>query len=125
MGPVEIQFVDFQRKYPGAALQKLPDGAALITVPGVQLSGGWNKPAVTIYFVAPVGYPMARPDCFWVESDLRLQNGGTPKNTGSQPVPGVSAPTLWFSWHPASWNPNSDDLRTYMRLIENRLSQPQ
>lgn len=67
---------------------------------------------------------MSRPDCFWVDGDLRLQNGDVPKNSGTQPLPGVSASTLWFSWHAASWNPNTDDLRTYLRLIENRLSRP-
>jgi hypothetical protein len=125
MGPIDTQFDEMKQKYPAAALHKLGDGSAVITVPGVRLPNGWNKREVTVYFVSPVGYPVARPDCFWTDGDLRLQNGGVPKNTGTQPLPGINVPTLWFSWHAASWNANSDNLRTYLRLIENRLSRPE
>src|SRR5690349_20755721 len=114
MGPIDIQFEQLRQKYPGATLQPLPDGSAIIRIPNIPLNAErWNNNSTTVYFVAPVGYPAAKPDCFWTDADLRLRNGNSPKNTGNQPLPpGIAAPTLWFSWHAASWNANSDSLRT-------------
>jgi Prokaryotic E2 family E len=126
MGPLEIQFESLKQQFPSASMNKLSDGSAVIVISGLQVPAGWNKPAVTVAFVAPVGYPAARPDCFWTDQDLRTVNGAVPKNTGTQPLPGGQPePRLWFSWHAASWNANSDNLKTYVRLIEDRLKRPE
>lgn len=124
MSPLEIQFEDLKLKYPQATLQRNPDGSAIISIPNIPLkpAGQWNNEATTVRFVAPVGYPAAKPDCFWTDADVRLRNGNIPKNTGQQPLAHSSVPTLWFSWHAASWNVNSDNLRTYLRVIEDRLA---
>ena len=124
MNVLNIQLQRLQEKYAGASLMPLPNGSALIVVPGMALGGNWNKAATTAYFVAPVGYPMAQPDCFWVDADVRLQNGGVPKNAGPQALPNGQQ-GLWFSWHPNGWNPNKDDLRSYVKIIEDRLSRPE
>jgi len=29
---------------------------------------------------------------------------------------------MWWSWHLQAWNPNRDDLYTYMRVIERRFA---
>jgi hypothetical protein len=124
MGPLNDQFEQLRRKYPHSTLQQLPDGSAIITAPDIPLDDQkWNKQSTTVYFLAPVGYPTAKPDCFWTDADLRLRNGSPPKNTGNQPPPRIGVPTLWFSWHASKWNPNSDNLRTYLRMIEDRLAQ--
>jgi hypothetical protein len=123
MGPLNVQFAEFQQKYPRATLQQLPDGSAVITIPDIPLNiQRWSKNSTAVHFVAPVGYPAAKPDCFWTDADLRLRDGNIPKNTGNQPLPGSGAPTLWFSWHASSWNANSDNLRTYLRMIQDRLA---
>lgn len=120
MSLIEEQLPRLQESYPRSAVQNLGDGTGVVTLPGVQLPVGWNKQAVTAFFIVPVGFPMARPDCFWTEEDLRLANGSLPKNSAVQTVPWGGA-KLWFSWHPSSWNPNGDTLRTYARVIEDRL----
>jgi Prokaryotic E2 family E len=126
MGPVTIQFEQFRQKYPAATLQERPDGSAVISVPEIPIDDQrWSKSWTTVHFVAPVGYPAAKPDCFWTDGDLRLKNGTMPQNAGNQPLPGITQPTLWFSWHAASWNVNIDNLRTYLRVIEDRLARAQ
>lgn len=103
----------------------LPNGAVLIVVPDVAIEG-WNRNTATVLFVAPPGYPAAQPDCFWVEpAGFRLASGGTPEaSNDGNPIPNDIQPgrsTTWFSWHVQSWNPNRDSLKTYFKVIMNRL----
>jgi hypothetical protein len=128
MGAVSVINIHLQRlqeKYPGASVHPLGNGTTLVIVPGVTLPAGWNRGTTTAYFLAPVGYPMAQPDCFWVDGELRLQNGGMPKNSGQQALPSTGQPALWFSWHPNGWNANKDDFRAYSKIIQDRLSRPE
>ena len=111
---------------PEPTARQLPNGGYLITVPAVDIGEGWSHRTVTVLFVAPPGYPAARPDCFWVEpSELRLAGGGTPQNSNdSNPIPGDDISgrrTTWFSWHLQTWNPNTDSLLTYFHVVMNRL----
>jgi hypothetical protein len=113
-------------KAPAPSARRLPNGGYLITVPEVDIGPGWTERKVTVLFVAPPGYPAARPDCFWVEPiGLRLAGGATPQNTNdSNPIPGDDVParrTTWFSWHLQSWNPNTDSLLTFFNVIMTRL----
>lgn len=121
---VDQQFELLTERKPGAVLTELPDGAYLVTVPNIELPDGWSKKVVTVKFMAPVGYPQSKPDCFWTDHDLRLQNGGVPQNTGATPIPHVGGTNLWFSWHVAMWSPNTDNLLTYMNVIKRRLHDP-
>jgi hypothetical protein len=125
MTPVEEQFEVLRSYEPGALLQRLPDGSHLITVTCVKLRSGWSKPTVEVKFVAPVGFPFAKPDCFWADPDLRLANGNSPQNTGFNAIPHVPSSHLWFSWHVGAWNPNCDNLLTYWYVIKRRLSAAQ
>jgi hypothetical protein len=123
MSVLETQLARLQKIFAGAELTPQANGSALITIPNVPLPPGlWNKPSTSVYFLAPVGYPMARPDCFWTDPDLRMSTGVPPQNTGQQIPPFDNQPKLWFSWHPSSWSANRDDLLTYMRLIQERLN---
>lgn len=106
----------------------LPNGSHLISVPGWKLCAGWNRPSANVLFVAPVGYPMAQPDCFWVEpAGFRLADGTTPQACNdANPIPGDTAgrSTTWFSWHLQSWNPNQDSLKKFFDVIKARLDPP-
>jgi hypothetical protein len=97
-----------------------PDSTTLVTLPEVPLPPGWSASTTTVWFVVPVGYPAAQPDCFWVDADLRLANGSLPSNSGAQSVPVVGAPALWFSWHLSARRPSHDSLITYARFIARR-----
>jgi hypothetical protein len=116
----EEQGVELATKRPGATCVPLPNGSYLVTVPNVILPEGWTFNTTTVRFLAPVGFPASRPDCFWADLDLRLKGGCMPQNTSQNPLPNEPSPLLWFSWHLQKWDPNSDSLLTYLRVIENR-----
>ncbi len=125
IGIPEQQFVTVAERYPASELRPMDDGARIAIIRNILLRPGlWNKPSTEVGFVVPVGYPMARPDCFWADGDLRLGNGGMPKNSQFN-VQYVFAGWLWFSYHPAQWDPSRDTLITYVRLIKQRLDDAQ
>ena len=109
---------------PGARATPLPSGAQLIEIPGVKFPEGWNRQEDTVFFLAPPGYPAARPDCFWVgQCGLRLANGGIAANTNdANPIPEVGPKGTWFSWHLQNWDPSNDSLLTYFNVIRQRLN---
>src|SRR5262245_43857500 len=90
----------------------LPSGARLIEIKNYKLVPGWSHDLVTILFVAPPAFPMAQPDCFWVEpGGLRFGGGQTPQSTNdSNPIPEVGPRGTWFSWHLQEWDPNRHTL---------------
>ena len=110
-----------------ATIAENPDGSALITVPNVALrpTGGWNVERTNVMFLAPVGYPQSRPDCFWTDAGVRLASGALPKNSGLQNPPHVPEPRLWFSWHVSHWDPSKDNFLTYLNVIKRRLREPE
>lgn len=121
MDVIEQHFKRFIDVVPNAKLQRRPDGSAYIIVPEVRLPAGWNATATTIYFLAPLGYPSARPDSFWTDPNLRLESGVLPSNAqinGNNP--GDLGSLLWFSFHPSSWNPLHDNLLTYFNIVRTR-----
>lgn len=117
----EQQLERLRREFPEARLEPRPDGSYVVVIPDVALPQGWNKDRTTIIFQTPVGYPAAKPDCFWADADLRLAGGAPPKSTGFQPPPSGGEQKLWFSWHTETWNPNRDSLVSYLKAIQNRL----
>jgi len=131
---IEAQFADLvsartRAGAPEPVGRRLPNGSYLVTVPGVDIGPGWSQHSVTVLFVAPPGYPAARPDCFWVEPQgLRLAGGATPQAANdSNAIPGDDVPgrkTTWFSWHLQTWNPNTDSLLRYFNVIMTRLKPP-
>ena len=124
VGPVDEQFERLQAVYPGSTAVGRSDGTTLVTVPGVALPPGWSQAATTVRFIVPVGYPMARLDCFWADGGLRLVSGGMPQSAGVNVVPGTTESGLWFSWHLTTWNPVTDSLLTYIRVMQRRLAEP-
>ena|SRR5437762_313248 len=126
MTPLQQQFEALRAEFPAAIMEPLPSGAALISIPDFPLPPGWSQPRTTVRFLAPVGYPMAKPDSFWASPELRLQNGAMPQATNQSAIPEANgSPQLMYSWHLGQWNPNRDGLLTYLRVIEQRLRQVQ
>lgn len=124
-----LQFEQVKGRHPNAELTELPSGAGLVHLPGYQLPPGWSLEQVSIWFIIPVGYPGPFPDCFWTTSGLRLAGGVLPTNTQDpQQIPETQIMAHWFSWHivdqATNWNPNRDDLETYVRVIDERFRQP-
>ena len=101
----------------------------LIVVPGVLLPKGWDSNICTVLFVAPPGYPAARPDHFWTDIEIRVaQNKAIPHNTNisnGTELGRLGWPQwdqcMWWSWHLQMWNPNQSSLFTYMKVIQRRL----
>lgn len=108
-----------------ASIERLSTGGHLVTIKDVPVRGGWNHEKVGVMFVAPPGYPAAKPDCFWVTPNLRLANGAPPQSANDgTPIPGDPSPgrpLTWFSWHLQSWDPNLDKLTTFYSAIMQRL----
>lgn len=123
MTPIEQQFECLRVQFGKATIQPLPNGTHLVTIPEFELPKGWNSPSTAVKFVVPVGYPLAKPDCFWVDASIRLATGATPQNTGPNPIPDAPGPQLWFSWHVGPWSPSRDTLLTYVRVIQNRFKE--
>lgn len=112
--------------FPGSSHQVLPSKAILVRVPNVKLPPGWSRPTTTVRFLAPVGYPHSQPDCFWAEVGLRLANNAMPNAANeNNPIPEVNEPGLWFSWHVSQWNPNRDNLLTFLNVIQDRFRKAQ
>jgi hypothetical protein len=126
MPVIDDQFAKLKEKFQQSSLQNLPSGAALITVDNFRLPQGWSAPETTVRFIAPVGYPHAKPDCFWTAPGLRLASGALAQASadGNQ-IPETGQTGVWFSWHAGQWNPNRDTLLTYLNLIGNRFRQQQ
>ncbi len=121
MTPLEEQFALLKTVAEQAMLSMLPSGAAIIRVPRFVLPAGWSRSDTTVHFLAPVGYPFAKPDCFWADHDLRLSSGAMPQNSQIQAIPETSEQLLWFSWHTSQWHPSRDTLVSYFYVIMSRL----
>lgn len=122
-GPVDDQLTTVRRLWPQALARPLLDGTTLVTIPDVPLPTGWSHSAATVSFVVPTGYPVAKPDCFYADVGLRLAHGAMPQSSQLNHLPGTNEPRLWFSWHVALWNPTTDSLLTYVRVIQRRLAE--
>ncbi len=106
--------------FPDCTVTGATDGSSLVSIPSVQVPAGWSEPTTSIWFLVPVGYPAAQPDCFWASHGLRLASGGMPANSGQQQLPALGIPVLWFSWHLATWRTSIDSLLTYTRFALRR-----
>lgn len=125
MSLIDVQLEDLRRDHPEATADPRPDGTSLVTVPKVSLPSGWNQSHTTVRFLAPVGFPMAQPDCFWADEALRLAGGALPKNAQVQSPPFGGPPKLWFSWHVSVWSGSRDTIKSYIGTIRNRLARPE
>jgi hypothetical protein len=112
-----------ERRFSKVVKTQAPNGTWLVELRDFALPPGWNQPHTNVYFLVPAGYPVAQPDTFWTDPGLMSPSGGPPANTGSNQQPGIPPNLLWFSWHPAAWNPNRDNLVNYVAFIRNRFEE--
>jgi hypothetical protein len=82
-----------------AALDKARSGQ--ISVGKASSILGLSRQPTVVYFVTSPSYPMAQPDCFWTDPQLRLASGAMPQNTSVNNNHGAPENLLWFSWHTA------------------------
>jgi len=115
---------EYNRDGNSVELTSVEDGSFVIKVPKVRIPPGWNASEADIWFVIPVQYPSARPDCFWTVESLLLEGGRIPQNTGPNPLPGHAQPIplRWYSWHVEQWSPIGDTLATYLQVIRRRFA---
>lgn len=127
---LQAQLRELETEYPRdgnpVTCDPVGDGSFVIKVPSVCIPSGWTANEADIWFVVPVQYPSARPDCFWTSASLLLQGGRIPQNTGPNPLPRGTPPSplRWFSWHVTQWSPIGDTLATYLQVIRRRFADP-
>lgn len=114
---------DAERRFSKAVATPAPNGTTLVKLCDFVLPTGWLPTRTNVYFLVPAGYPTARPDTFWTEIDVHLASaaaGARPANTGDNQPPGIPPGLRWFSWHPAAWKANRDNLVNYVAFIRRR-----
>ena len=86
--------------------------------------GMWSKDKVDLLVIATPAYPNAKMDMFWVNPGLQLRDGRAPE-AGSSMEGHCGKQWQRFSWHPQAWNPATDNLITYLELVNHRLHMSQ
>ncbi len=98
-------------------------------IPDLPLPQGWNRVQTRILVLIPPGYPETPPDNFYVETGLKLADGGSP---GGYNESAEKIGKTWgqFSWHAdvSTWVPASNpreghNLRTFITMARKRLSE--
>lgn len=126
MGPLETQLQRLKERYGDATWEDRGHLGQFVTIPSFSLPPGWNKPVAQVKFLVPQGFPYSPPDCFWADSDLRVQGRlEMPHATQNNAMVPEMAGWVWFSWHLAQWNPNRDDLLSWVACIRDRFSRIQ
>ena len=98
------------------------DGWLNVVFPNHGLPPGYNKRATQLLVRLPLSYCNGKPDMFWADEDLRLQNGGIPRSADCL-EPALGKHWRRFSWHLQNWNPATDNLFTYLEFVNRRLAQ--
>lgn len=83
----------------------------------------WSQDKVELLVIAHPSYPNAKMDMFWVNPIITLKNKNPPQSTGLT----SKCERNWqqFSWHVNSWNPATDNLITYLDVVNDRLRRAQ
>ncbi|MDB6055487.1 MAG: hypothetical protein JWN25_3010 [Verrucomicrobiales bacterium] len=123
---LEAQLSELRADHEGVVCTAVGDGSFVVKVAKVDVPVGWTANQIDVWFVVPVQYPSARPDCFWTEASLLLTGELIPQNTGGNVLPGsLSTPPLrWYSWHVTQWSALGDTLTTYLQVIRRRFADP-
>lgn len=100
------------------------EGLGVLVIGDYPLGPGWNKSSTRVLLKLPTSFPAGKPDMFWTDQDLLLANGTVPKQAGHIETI-LGEPWRRFSWHPASWTPGVDDIRTFFEFVARRLADPQ
>lgn len=121
MVPEQLQREVAALKESGAAIDLVEaEGVACVVLHDRKLPVGYNKRSTELLLKLPLSYPNGQPDMFWTDCDLTLANSGIPRSAEAI-EPALGKQWRRFSWHPARWNPGTDDLSTYLEFVDNRL----
>ncbi|MFC1752254.1 E2/UBC family protein [Thermoproteota archaeon] len=112
-----------KEKYPNLALGQDYDWAM---IPDFPLPEGYNRNATKLLFLIPKTYPHVAPDCFYVETGLRLTNGNMPSNYNEYMDVPVGGTWGYFSWHQEIWQSvdeiqKGDNLLSFIKSVNLRL----
>ena len=98
-----------------------------VVIHNFETSDLYKNPKTNILLRIPRAYPDAGLDMFWTDEDLILKDGGIPNGAN---VVEQYLGKKWrrFSWHPqpgnpSRWNPNVDNLISYLQFVSKRFSQ--
>ena len=84
----------------------------------------YGKRKTALLLKLPMSYPNGKPDMFWADEDLTLKDGRIPQGA-DQIESALGRRWRRFSWHLQQWNPGTDNLRTYIEFIADRLGRKQ
>ena len=86
---------------------------------GFDVGQNFNSPVTDLLIRIPFAYPDAGPDMFWTSTGLLLRNGNAPEAAGHLET---HAGIQWrrFSWHHNGWNPNRDNLHSFLEFVRRR-----
>lgn len=115
------QLLEVQRRWPDATLTPVGDGSFMIGLT-VKLIDGWSANEATVRFQVSSGFPMANPQHFWTNLDLKLKSGAPPDCTRLEACPLERESWTRFYYRVASWSPLHDTLMTYVNVIRRRLA---
>jgi len=119
----ELQMEAVRERFPASSLTANADGSWTVEVRDVPLDPQrWSQSSTTMRFILPVGYPAAKPDCFYADPELRLRGGAMPQASNIQALPHSGINQLWFSWHVDYWNAARDSIFTFVRVVQVRLA---
>lgn len=80
----------------------------------------WNEPHADLLIITHPTYPNATIDMFWLDPPISLRRG-VPANATTMEMQ-FGREWQRFSWHVGSWNPAHDNLLTYLKVVDHRLS---
>jgi hypothetical protein len=97
------------------------DGFDDVQIYGYPMPTGYSRSESDLLLRVPPSYRAGRPDMFWTAVDLVLANGQVPAQ--AEVIETIEG-TQWrrFSWHPAKWNPATDNLFTFLGFVDTRLA---
>ena len=98
------------------------DGFFCVVIAAYPLPRGYSQSSSDLLLRIPVSYPNGKPDMFWLEKDVTLEDGSIPEKAD---VIERYLEKEWrrFSWHPKCWNPAIDTIETYLEFVNRRLIQ--
>lgn len=82
----------------------------------------WERESIDLLIIVPGLYPNPKLDMFWVFPKLMLPGGKLPEG-GNSDESYIDRVWQRFSWHPQTWNPARDNLKTYLEVVNHRLHQ--
>jgi len=91
----------------------------IIVIKNFPLPTGFKIEKTDLLLKIPISFPNGKPDMFWVNPDA------IPKAKKLPFTPQIEANLgrqwLRYSWHLQKWNPNHDNLFTFIEFIESGL----